>query len=168
MLESPNWTDIHSVPLFRPTFTPVCAPALLRGDRPLLTPGDLRHHSLLYSRPHVRIWNAWLSLAGVDTVDPSVGLLFDSSSHAYQAARQGAGVALGQTFLVLEDILAGRLVAPFGLAVQHRRNNCIVCLEARRTEPHIAAFHEWISAEARATVDRVEEVFGGRLEAHFF
>lgn len=166
MLRPENPGNLHSELLFHALFTPVCAPALLEGDKPLRRAEDLRHHTLLYSPPHVRYWTKWLALAGADAVKPEVGLRFESSSHAYQAARRGGGVALGQVAFLLDDIQSGRLVAPFRLAVENPRPYCMVCERSRRYESDLAAFSEWVLAEARQTRMDIKNIFGTTLKHH--
>jgi LysR family glycine cleavage system transcriptional activator len=158
MLGPGDWPDLHCEVLFRGSFTPVCTPALLDAEYPLRSPDDLRHHDLLYSQLQFARWEEWLSLAGVKGIDTSAGLRFESSSHAYLAARQGAGVAMGQTFFLLDDLRSGRLVAPFELRVEHPLSYCLVCLRSRKDEPEIAAFREWIVAEVRRTTGEVETI----------
>jgi LysR family glycine cleavage system transcriptional activator len=158
MLGPGDWPDLHCEVLFRGSFTPVCSPALLDAEHPLRSPDDLHHHDLLYSQLQFARWEEWLSLAGVKGVDMSAGLRFESSSHSYHAARQGAGVAIGQTFFLLDDLRSGRLVAPFDLRVEHPLSYCLVCLRSRKDEPEITAFREWIVAEVRRTAEDVETI----------
>jgi len=166
MLQPENPGNLHCQPLFHAIFTPVCAPALLEGDKPLRRPEDMRYHTLLYSPPHLRIWAKWLTLAGTEAINPGVGLCFDSSSHAYQAARRGGGVALGQVAFLLDDIQSGRLVVPFGLALVNPRPYCMVCEQSRRDETDLAAFNEWVLAAACQTKIEIERIFGTSLECH--
>src|SRR5215475_7464035 len=41
------WGDLHSEPIVDMEYFPVCSPALLSGDAPLVEPGGLRSHTLL-------------------------------------------------------------------------------------------------------------------------
>jgi len=158
-----EWGDLHGVPLFHGMFTPVCAPTLLEAEPKLRQPRDLHNHTLFFSKPHIDIWNQWCDLAGIDPIDTGVGMMFESSSSACQAARGGGGVSMAQISFVLEDIKAGRLVAPFDLAVRSKRPYCLVCRGSRKDEPEVAAFLEWMSAEAKRTEDEVRQVFGARF-----
>jgi len=47
----------------------------------------------------------------------SRGLQINDSAAAYQTAINGSGIALGRTTLVALDLATGRLVRPFGDAV---------------------------------------------------
>jgi len=167
MREPEGWEDLHCVRLFYGVFTPVCAPSLLEAEPKLRHPGDLRHHTLFFSKPHIEIWNIWCALAGIGAVDTGVGMIFESSSHACQAARAGGGVSMAQLSFVLDDVKAGRLVAPFDLAVRSKRPYCLVSKQSRKNEPQLAAFRDWMSAEARRTEDEVRQVFATRFSAGF-
>jgi LysR family glycine cleavage system transcriptional activator len=165
MLVGPaDWPDLHHDILFKLSFTPVCAPALMNGPHPLRTPEDLRHHALLYSPMIIPHWNEWLSRAGMEGIDTSIGLQFDSSGHSHQAARLGAGVALGQTYFLLDDLKSGRLVAPFGLSVEVPGDYCLVCPRSRKDEPSIAVFRRWIIDEAQRTVEEAARILESKLE----
>jgi LysR family glycine cleavage system transcriptional activator len=146
-----DWPALHYDVLFRGRFTPVCTPALLERGEPLCVPADLRNHNLLYSSLQTERWEEWLMKAGVEGFDTSAGLRFESSSHAYHAARQGAGLALAQTFFVMDDLRSGHLVAPFSLQVDHPLSYCLVCPKNRKDEPAVHAFRTWIVEEVHRT-----------------
>ena len=63
------------------------------------------------------------------------------------AALAGVGVTLGRRALVIKDLMDGRLVAPFALALNTGARFRFVCREGAETKPQIAAFREWILAE---------------------
>jgi LysR family transcriptional regulator, glycine cleavage system transcriptional activator len=132
----------------------MCSPALLRRG-PLDAPQDLTHHTVLYSELEVRHWHAWLEEVGVTGIDPQRGLKFESSTLTYQAARDGAGVVLGQPLLLARDLAEGRLVAPFDLTVHGVEAVCLACPRRRMAEPPIAAFRHWLIAEVRTEEARV-------------
>jgi LysR family glycine cleavage system transcriptional activator len=134
--------------------SPVCSPALLGGKNPLRTPEDLRRQVLIHDnlvtddgRP---LWEAWLELAGVRGVDLSRGMRFNHSALALEAAADGLGVALGITALAAADIAAGRLARPFDLALSLSAAYYLVCAERACERPDVAAFRDWILAEAKA------------------
>ena len=139
--------------LFPAALTPLCAPALLERH-PLRVPQDLGAHALLHddtvfpdgSRPR---WELWLEAAGAPEVDTSRGMRFNRSLLALEAAADGAGVVLSIAALAQSDIAAGRLVAPFPLAVQTPYAYFIVVPEAAASQPRIAAFRDWLLSEAR-------------------
>ena len=151
-----DYPGLDVVRLFDDEVFPVCAPALMDGDHPLAEPGDLRWHTLLHLDwpPHMGEWpdwSAWLRAAVADDVDVGHGIHFTDESMALQAAVQGQGVALGNTALVADDLEAGRLVWPFELCLPTMFAYFVVCPEDRSDDAAIAAFREWLLAEAAST-----------------
>ena len=144
--------------LFEENYFPVCSPSLMAGSQPLHSPADLRHHRLLHldwgaAEETAPNWRMWLLAAGIEDIDPSRGPRFNIESMAVQAAIEGQGVALTSQSLTLDDLKQGRLVRPFELSLidQSGFSNYLVSLATRAEEPKIAAFREWILAEAATT-----------------
>jgi LysR family glycine cleavage system transcriptional activator len=132
---------------------PVCAPALLEGDRPLRAPQDLRHHTLLHddtltSDGAYPNWAMWLRAAGLEGVNPSRGPRFDYPGLVLEAAAAGDGVALALNTIAAGDLAAGRLVKPFAVAVPTPFAYYVVCPQATAERPKVAAFRTWLRAEA--------------------
>lgn len=149
-----GWPGLHATRLCAETLFPVCSPALLRGRRALNSPADLRHHVLLHLDDR-RDWTKWLAEAGAEEADLTRGPVFNQASMAIDAAVDGQGVALARTALVARDLLAGRLLRPFGpdLAVPYAY--WIVCPKATADIPKIAAFRRWLVGEAEADALRL-------------
>ena len=80
---------------------------------------------------------------------------FNDHSNAIQAAIDGQGVALGRTALVGDDLLAGRLVRPFGPVIPADIAYWIVCPKGTAGRPKIVAFRGWLLAEADALQQRL-------------
>lgn len=139
--------------IFGVSYAVVCSPQLLKGMRPLRTPKDLRHHVLIHDdtiadlaeRPS---WEAWLKAAGVTAVNASRGPHFSNAGLAMEAAMDGLGVALALRPLASADVAAGRLAMPFDIAVPSRYAYYLVCPEATAERPAVAAFRNWLLAEA--------------------
>ena len=144
-----HWPELHVVRLCREELFPACSPKLLEGPRPLRTPTDLRHHTLLHLDDR-RDWQKWLDAAGVEGVDLSRGVVFNQASMAIRAAVDGQGIALARTALAALLLLEGRLVRPFPLALQVRYAYYIVCPKATAERPKIRLMRDWLLAEAAA------------------
>ena len=132
---------------------PACSPRLLESPHPLRTPEDLRWHTLLHVDWTMRDatwpdWRMWLLAAGVRDIDPNRGPKFSQSSMAIQMAIEGHGVTLVEEVLVADDVAAGRLVKPFELSLSPGFAHYVVCLESAADRPKIAAFRDWLFAEA--------------------
>lgn len=144
--------------LFEVSFTPLCSPQLLTAAHPLREPSDLCHHLLLHDDLR-RIsdgwpsWQQWLRAAGVDDIDASRGPHFSQPQLCLDAAIDGAGVLLGAREVLTHDIAAGRLAAPFALAVKTKAAYYVVSRAEDASHPKIAAFRGWLVEEARAVSD---------------
>lgn len=149
------YRGLHSVRLFGTTVFPVCSPALVAGPRPLESPGDLAGHTLLHidwrsgddSWPD---WRMWLAAAGATGIDQDRGPRFNDIAMAVQTAIDGHGVALASDVLVADDFAAGRLVRPFEESVSTDFGYFVVCPKERANVPRVAAFRDWLLAEAGA------------------
>jgi LysR family glycine cleavage system transcriptional activator len=154
-IEAPEQPDLVREHLVDLTYLPVCSPKLLERIGPLATPDDLRHAPLIHDdmlagRAHMPSWADWLRAAGVDGVDVSRGLRFNSADHAIDAAEEGAGVLLGLLVLAHDDLRSARLVAPFRRTVASGRAFHFVCPKGRRKRKNVVAFHDWLRAELDA------------------
>ncbi len=138
---------LQSAPLMGEEVFPVCAPQLL-NEVPLRRMADLQHHVLLEAltpapnEPWIH-WRPWLDLAGIDASKIRPGLSFSDSSHLYQAAMLGQGVALGRSALVGDDLAAGRLVRPFAELRQARHAYRLVWYGDDPPPPKTGAFITW-------------------------
>jgi LysR family glycine cleavage system transcriptional activator len=100
-------------------------------------------------------WRTWLQAAGFPDIDCGRGLQINDSAAAYQAAINGSGVALGRTTLVALDLAAGRLVRPFGEAVDCELAYYLIHRPRADSDPGIAEFKHWICGEAKADAANV-------------
>ena len=152
-----QYPGLRSDLMFAERVIPVCSPELMKGPHPLRTPEDLRHHTLLHLDWRVEEtapnWRMWLLAAGVEGVDASRGPHFNLESMVLQAALEGQGVGLVDAVLAHDDLARGRLVKPFELSVSGESgfSYYVVTPLARAEEPKIAAFREWVLAEAASS-----------------
>ena len=136
---------------------PVCSPKFLRGRHALRRPSDLAHHTLLHL-DHRQDWSKWLDAAGVNDADLSRGPVLNQASMVVDAAVDGQGVALARTALAAQDLIRGRLVRPFSLALPVPYAYWIVCPKATAKLPKIVTFREWLLAEAAEEAQRLREI----------
>lgn len=134
--------------------TPICSPRLLTDpEHPLLRPADLRHHLLLHDDTGdlydgESFWEVWLRAAGVEGVDLKRGPHFSHAVLAFEAAVEGHGVVATMPVLAEADLHAARLVTPFRLRVPLVSAYYVVSRLEAATRPAVAAFREWLLAEA--------------------
>lgn len=133
--------------LFEVSAIPLCSPDLLKAAKPLKTPSDLRHHTLLHDdtpyegRP---TWSDWFDAAGIDGINTEHGISFNSVSLALAAAIDGQGVAYTLQALAEDDLSAGRLVTPFELSVPMQQAYYVISLEETAENTKIADFRDWL------------------------
>lgn len=153
---SGNYPELRTEKLLEVSVTPMCGTRLLEGEHPLRDPADLREQVLIHDnigsddgRP---LWQVWLERAGVSDVDFTRGLRFNHSVLALEAAADGMGVALGMPQVAAFDLASGRLVAPFAFRLPLAAAYYVATPGDRRDRPEVAAFREWVLAEAASGV----------------
>jgi len=154
-----DWPGLRADWLIQDSWFPVCSPALLQGERPLRRPEDLAHHTLIHVEHYREAWALWLEAAGAPVeIALRRGLTFDLIMVALQAAIDGSGVALAGTSFVEIDMAAGRLVAPFELALPHKEGGFyIVAPEETADQPAIATFRNWLLASVGPPPERAAQ-----------
>jgi LysR family transcriptional regulator, glycine cleavage system transcriptional activator len=127
---------------------PVCRPDVAARAGGLRAPSDLRAVPLLHDE-HPDDWRLWLEAAGADGVDAARGAVFADGNGAIEAAKAGLGVALVRPSLVARELAEGALIAPFPQGIASALAYHLVYPPAARDRPALAAFRDWIIAEAR-------------------
>jgi LysR family transcriptional regulator, glycine cleavage system transcriptional activator len=139
---------------------PLCSPQLrdscnLRGIKDLVR-APLVHLVNQTSDISWPDWRGWADRHGLDGNRFVQGPTFTNSGigMALQAAVEGQGVALSSVVCAIDDISAGRLVAPFGAdgVVQVDYAFDLVFSAALAETRPVAAFRAWAKSEARDTM----------------
>ncbi len=147
---------LHVTRLCTEELFPVCSPDLMRGEQPLRSPADLSGRTLLHLDTR-QDWSKWLDAAGVEQVDLSRGPVLNQASMVIDAAVAGQGIALARTALAAQDLISGRLVRPFSLALPVSYAYWIVCPQATADLPKVTTFRDWLIAEAAEDKVRLAE-----------
>jgi len=149
-----HWPGLRADWLTADQLFPVCSPALLTGSKPLRCPQDLANHVLLHSSgAYDDDWRLWLTAAGLPTsISKQPGLTFDLIFMTVQAAIDGIGVAVGRTTYVEDDIVKGRLVVPFEIALPADAGFYLVSPAATAEKPKLVAFRQWLLASVQNSV----------------
>ncbi|NMM36441.1 MAG: LysR family transcriptional regulator [Glaciimonas sp.] len=142
---TPDGEDVHSLLLFDEQLTPVCAPEILQGAKPLNTPADLSHHTLLHPTRDHRDWHMWLKFAEVAGVNPDSGQNFETLDSAMNAAAHGFGVAIGDCSLIREDIETKRLVIPFDKMLSTGQSYYLVYPNSVANQQKVLLFRDWMA-----------------------
>jgi LysR family glycine cleavage system transcriptional activator len=146
----------RSVPFMTEIIMPVCH-CELRERLPLESLQDLARHTLIsYTTEPVR-WDDWLRHAGADGLRAAGSLHFEQMYFALQAATEGLGIVLVPLFLVIDDILAGRLCLPLGLRGARRRTYYANTPATSPLTPALTAFQGWLQQEGQDTERSIAE-----------
>ncbi|MDH3662946.1 MAG: LysR substrate-binding domain-containing protein [Alphaproteobacteria bacterium] len=148
------YPGLHVDRLFGETLFPVCAPSLLERGPPLDRIEDLGRHTLLVDEV-TKIngkgpsWRAWFQAVGFKEGIGARTRRFGQANMVVQAAIEGLGVALGREPLVIDELIAGRLVRPFEAIAPSDFAYFLVCPKERLEDPQVQAFRDWLLAEAK-------------------
>ena len=132
---------------------PVCAPALRDGAPGMATLSDLAHHTVLQDEnlnfgASSPTWEYWAREAGVRLPEPIRTRRLGQSNLVIQAAIEGLGVALGREPLVVDALVAGKLVRPFPEIVSSPLSYWLVCRAGMLESAKVQVFMSWIKSEA--------------------
>jgi LysR family glycine cleavage system transcriptional activator len=141
------WPALDVVRLCKEQLFPVCSPKLLSGRNRIRKPADLATCKLLHLE-NGNAWAKWFDAAGVHKACVLRGPVLNRASMLIDAAVDGQGVALARTALAAWDLINGRLVKPFDVALDVANTYWIVCPKATSALPKIAMFREWLLREA--------------------
>ena len=139
-----------ALPLFAERLGPVLSPALVARTGVLRTPADLARQPLLHTRARRSAWATWAAAAGADWPEAAAaaGPVYEHYYFTLEAAVRGLGIAMAPWHLVVDDVQAGRLLAPFGFVASGYDY-----LALRRTgaaHPRLDVFCAWLVAQAHA------------------
>jgi LysR family glycine cleavage system transcriptional activator len=147
-----DWPGLRCHFLFRLNFSPICSPEFAARHQ-LERPEQLLRVPRL--SPNDDWWGDWLASEGVAIGDgpPDRGLVLDNQMMEANAAFAGAGIAMMSPMFWRAELASGRLVQPFPRVHITDRSHWLVYPEGRRNQPKIAAFREWLLAQARAVAE---------------
>jgi LysR family glycine cleavage system transcriptional activator len=134
---NPRW---QITKLFDERIGPVCAP----GQLSRLRAGQL---PVLHTRTRPDAWSMWLDLSGQG---PSAGeeRTLEHFFLTVEAAAAGLGVAIGPESIVRDDIVSGRLVAPYGF-IADGTSYVLIGRPSGDTDGRESVFSDWILGVAR-------------------
>ena len=145
-----KWRDdaeegVDVIPLLQSARFPVTSPALLEREN-IIHPRDLLRQTLFRDEVDDQ-WPAWFRAAGVE-VDLSTGdPIYPNCEYASTAAEAGLGIALAYEAVIGPTLAEGRLVRLFEATTIPFTIYAIATEAARRDDPLIRAFRDWLLAE---------------------
>ena len=96
-------------------------------------------------------WGHWFAAAGAEA-PPNIAnaIVFDSSLAMMEAAEQGVGVALAPALMFSRQLRNGSIRRPFQASIS-LGSYWLTKLKSRKPTAAMAAFAEWIAAQAPGT-----------------
>lgn len=144
--DHPVPSDAVVTPLLAEAVGPVLSPGLA-AKLALKEASDLASAPLLRTRTRPHAWTAWARSAGWDIPDLG-GTSFEHFYYMLEAATAGLGVAIGPWPLVIDDVSAGRLIAPFGFS---SNGQAYIAARRNRRSRKAELFCKWLGAEGEKT-----------------
>lgn len=140
-----KWRGCDSDKLFEEEVFPVCAPGYLDGHGGSIELADLPNCTLLdleYEHWHWMNWAIWLTEMDLPLPQGSRKLRTNNYGLVIEAARRGAGVALGWQHFLDDDLASGALVRPVRGSAKTRYAYHIVWPFNEDLSPGAAAFRD--------------------------
>jgi DNA-binding transcriptional LysR family regulator len=144
--------DYYITPLWAELAGPVCDPDCWQN----ILACDLTNARWLHSRTRPDAWDIWKKASGF-TGRPASEQYFDHFFFSLQAAVNRLGTAIGSLPLVIDDLAAGHLCAPMGMAptgVEY----VMLTLDDPKKDGRMTRFAQWLAAEAQMTVHASKSV----------
>ncbi len=143
-----TYPGLFSELLMRDWIFPVCSPDFAQRNR-LTDPPNLE--GLTFLRADGEPWSWWFPAAGIDTEEPTRGLVFSDSSLMLQAAVDGQGIGLARQSVASDSIASGKLIRPFSAYAETPHSYYFVCRKEMTDIPSVARFREWLDCQISAS-----------------
>jgi DNA-binding transcriptional LysR family regulator len=153
--QAANWAGTHSVLLLHEDVMPVCSPALL-GAKAQLSPAAIARMPLLQQSTRPDGWHQWFDAQKVDAPRARTGPRYELFSMIAVAAAHGLGVALMPRMLIEPELARGELVVACDRPLRAERGYFLVTPASADERPALAAFRDWLSAQAAAEANSAD------------
>lgn len=111
---------------------------------------DIRRQVLLHHVTDPVAWARWCEACAVKHANPMAGPQFDQMDSIIRAVMAGMGIALVPRCLVQDDLDRGVVAAPFTDDFRVATGYYLCYPEAKAQVPPLAAFRDWLLAQAAA------------------
>lgn len=143
--DDPIWRPMRVQPLFEERMVAICHPDLA-AQAPISMP-------LLHKHASFNSWARYAALSGLPLCASSAGPSYDRYALLIEAAKAGLGMALVPRRYVEEDLVTGRLEAPWPEVPELRERYVLVTRPYEQIAPALARFEKWLMEEANAGAD---------------
>lgn len=154
-----------AIRLFGERIAAVASPRLFAHAGDLKSPADLQKFALIEAgdlhttqRLEWLTWSGWFRHNKLQPLEPRRWLTFDYAHQIIQAAQSGQGIALSRLPLVADSLVSGELVEVLPqLRLDSPMAYWLIANERSQQQPEVAAFSEWLLAQARIMEIFVDE-----------
>ncbi|MBD8827124.1 LysR family transcriptional regulator [Pseudomonas sp. CFBP 13602] len=153
MFAEPPWpADMDVFELAEERIGPVLSPRF-QGFEALQgrAGSDLLGHSLLHTTSRPQAWPSWARRNGLDPEALTMGQGFEHLYYLLEAAVAGLGIAIAPEPLVVDDLRAGRLAAPWGFTQTPAR--LALWVPRRAADGRARQLALWLAQELERQVD---------------
>ncbi|MNN21247.1 Glycine cleavage system transcriptional activator [compost metagenome] len=140
----PTGWNVHTLATERigPVFSPSIPGAHVLAHQPIEA---LLPHELLHTRSRPQAWPTWAALNGIDSERLRYGTGFEHLYYQLEAAVAGLGIAIAPEPLVADDLVNGRLIAPWGFV---DTEGCwALCTAGNNDDPRVPKLAEWLQRQ---------------------
>ncbi|WP_421956598.1 LysR substrate-binding domain-containing protein [Polaromonas sp.] len=155
----------HAIRLFGEQITAVISPWLLKSGPRLKKPDELANFTLIEAGDahHTHLewltWRRWFDEHATPKLEAKRWLYFNYAYQMVQAALTGQGVVLARLPLIAESLASGDLVEPFpNMRMDSPMAYWLVIGQRNMARPEVAAFCEWLRAQAKLTREAIGDV----------
>lgn len=128
---------------------PVFSPSMHGAQRLVHQPPEaLLEHALLHTRSRPQAWPTWATLNDLDPAALRQGTGFEHLYYLLEAAVAGLGIAIAPEPLVADDLVNGRLVAPWGFV--DTEGQWALCTAGGDRHPRVDALADWLRRQLAA------------------
>ncbi|WP_231940704.1 LysR substrate-binding domain-containing protein [Acidovorax sp. RAC01] len=152
--------------LFGEQLAVVASPWLLKSGKPLRTPADVAHFTLIEAGDAHRShhlewlsWRRWFDSCNLSKLQPQRWLYFNYAHQIVQAALSGQGLALARMPLIADALAAGDLVEVLpGHRIDSPLAYWLMVGPRSAQRPEIKAFCAWLQVQAQTTREAIGDV----------
>ena len=145
-----QWPGLEAHLLLPSDLTPVCTPQFAENHGGLKRPEDLIDAPRIGLESEWAMWFAAAGLGEVAAAPPAARLVADTQTVEVGLALGGRGLALASPAFFGPEFAQGRLIQPFPIRARYSGGLWVCYPTDRRRAPKIAAFRDWILAQAEA------------------
>ena len=140
----PTRGDGDSYMMFRDVMAPVCNPSVLSQEQ-----GEflLDRYNLIHCSARPQDWSEWAAYAGIHS-RVNRGVTYGTSLLAFEGAKEGIGLAIGQLPIMTSYFEARTLVVAHDIRMQRSDGYYLTHSKTARKDSRVRAFTDWILEEA--------------------